>query len=374
VYGGGILLAVGAYSYSGNNGISSVSGSTTVSDTNYTFSSNMLDNCSATSSSSGGCSGANVYGGGLSVAVGAYVCSYNSGNDGGSSVSGSTTVTNTNYTISSNMLTSCSATSSFGGMSIGTNVYGGGISMAVGVYFYSSGGGGSSVSGNATVSNTKYTISSNMLTSCIATSSWFSVSSFGVNVYGGGISMAVGAYISIWNYELNSPTVSTTVSNTIYTISSIMLINCSATSSSSGSSYGANAYGGGISVAVGAYSWTELVVAAYSSLGLCICVSADGGMPPTSACSHSVMKQVDWGANRHPQNKDARHNKQSSGCSAEDLAAIRCRQLAGVFKLPVKHVPYFINFVKLQNLVPSSPLRKPAGTLQSRGKPKFKIR
>jgi hypothetical protein len=192
----------------------------------------------------------------------------------------------------------------------------------------------------------------------------------------------VGAYsINFEGAYSSSVSGSTTVSNTSYIISSNTLTNCSATSSlirgyndDSSSSYGANVYGGGISVAVGAYSWTELVVAAYSSLGLCICVSADGGMPPTSACSHSVMKQVDWGANRHPQNKDARHNKQSSGCSAEDLAAIRCRQLAGVFKLPVKHVPYFINFVKLQNLVPSSPLRKPAGTLQSRGKPKFKIR
>jgi hypothetical protein len=163
------------------------------------------------------------------------------------------------------------------------------------------------------------------------------------------------------------------------------LNNCTASSSTlssssrlrspaSSTSNGANAYGGGISIGLGSYAWTELVVAAYSSLGLCICVSADGGMPPNSACSHFV-KQVDWGANRHPQNKDARHNKQSSGCSAKDLAASSRRQLVGVFKLPVKHVPYFIfSYILQTKLVPSPPLRKPAGTLQRRGKPKFKFK
>jgi hypothetical protein len=226
------------------------------------------------------------------------------------------------------------------------------------------------------MSNAVCTILSNSITGCSAVSSVTGGGdSKGANVYGGCVSMAVGAY-SYGLYDSSIVSGSTIMSNTVCTILSNSITGCSAVSSvtGGGDSKGANVYGGGVSVVVGAYSWTELVVAAYSSLGLCICVSADGGMPPTSACSHSVMKQVDWGANRHPQNKDARHNKQSSGCSAEDLAAIRCRQLAGVFKLPVKHVPYFINFVKLQNLVPSSPLRKPAGTLQSRGKPKFKIR
>ena len=190
------------------------------------------------------------------------------------------------------------------------------------------------------------------------------------NAYGGCLSVYVGA----WSVSAqgDSRVGSLTVSSMETNISGNTITNCSARRTGVGA-LGANVYGGGISVAVGAYSWTELVVAAYSSLGLCICVSADGGMPPTSACSHSV-KQVDWGANRHPQNKDARHNKQSSGCSAEDLAAIRCRQLVGVFKLPVKHVLYFINFILQTKPVPSPPLRKPAGTLQRRGKPKFKIR
>jgi hypothetical protein len=88
-----------------------------------------------------------------------------------------------------------------------------------------------------------------------------------------------------------------------------------------------------------------------------------------------MVKHVDWGV-RHPQNKDARHNKLSSGSSAEDLAALSRRQLPGGFKLPVNHVLYFIVTFILQTKtpVPSPPLRKPAGTLQRRGKPKIKIK
>ena len=60
--------------------------------------------------------------------------------------------------------------------------------------------------------------------------------------------------------------------------------------------------------------------------------------------------------------------------SAKDLAAFSRRQLVGVFKLPVKHVSYFITFILQTKSVPSPPLRKPAGTLQRRGKPKFKLK
>jgi hypothetical protein len=260
VYGGGISLFIGAYSYARMRGSVFFSGSTSVSRASFTISNNMFSMCSATSLVSGGAGGANVYGGGMSLAVGAY--SYSA--TATSNISGNTAVSVTNYTISSNTLTNCSAMSSFtdGGNSNGANAYGGGMSLAVGAYSFSSGimGGGSDVSGNTAVSVTNYTISCNTLTYCSAMLSFTDGSSSnGANAYGGGMSLAVGAY----SYSGNESSVSgnSAVSGTNYTISSNMLTNCSATSSVSGvgNSNGANAYGGGMSLAVGAYSYSSII-------------------------------------------------------------------------------------------------------------------
>jgi hypothetical protein len=270
VYGGGMSLAVGAYSYSygstgGTTSIIGFSGSTMVSSTSYTISSNTLTNCSATSSDFGQLSfGANVYGGGMSLAVGAYSYSYSKSTSSSSGVSGSTMVSNSSYTISSNTLTNCSATSLVTGFdSLGSNVYGGGMSLAVGAYSYSQSESSSSgISGSTTVSSSSYTISSNTLTNCSATSSVTGRSSYGANVYGGGLSLAVGAYS--WGFSSSSSgssssgvSGSTTVSSTSYTISSNTLTNCRATSLGTGrGSFGSNVYGGGMSLAVGAYSYS----------------------------------------------------------------------------------------------------------------------
>jgi hypothetical protein len=266
VYGGGISLFVGAYSYARAKGSVLFSGNTAVSRATYTISNNILTMCSATSSVSGGAGGANAYGGGMSLAVGAY--SYSAAAT--SNISGNTAVSGTNYTISTNTLTNCSAMSSFtdGGNSNGANAYGGGMSLAVGAYSYSSGIYGSfgasgfapDVSGNTTVSFTNYTISSNTLTNCSAMLSLTDGgSSNGANAYGGGMSLAMGAY----SYSGGESSVSgnTAVSGTNYTISSNTLTNCSAMSSftDGGNSNGANAYGGGISLAVGAYSYSSAI-------------------------------------------------------------------------------------------------------------------
>jgi hypothetical protein len=172
------------------------------------ISGNTITNCSAQRIGTF-FSGANVYGGGISVAVGAYSHSSSGSTSSSSSVLGDTTVSNTSYIISSNTLTSCSATFSarLGYFSSdGANGYGGGISVGVGAYSYSREAGtyswditsSSNVSGSTTVINTSYIISSNTLTNCSATSSVISndgySSSYGANVYGGGISVAVGAY------------------------------------------------------------------------------------------------------------------------------------------------------------------------------------
>jgi hypothetical protein len=93
---------------------------------------------------------------------------------------------------------------------------------------------------------TSYTFANNSLTNCNAASLVIGRESFGANVYGGGISVAVGAY----SYGRRRSLVSgnTTVSNTSYTISSNTLTNCSVLSRTVGASNGASAYGGAFSL------------------------------------------------------------------------------------------------------------------------------
>jgi len=260
IYGGGMSLVVGAYSYSSassSSSSSSVSGSTTVGNTSYIITSNTLTSCSASSVSSGGSFGENVYGGGLLLAVGAYSYSYSSGVSSSSLVSGNTAVGNTRYTITSNTLTSCSASSvtSGGAGSNGANVYGGGISLIVEAYSYSYSSGANSrsssnVSGSTTVGNTSYTITNNMLTSCSASSltSGGDSGSFGANVYGGGLSLAVGAYSYSYSGGASSSSSSivsgsTTVGNTSYIMTSNTLTSCSAASVTSA---GIGSYGANV--------------------------------------------------------------------------------------------------------------------------------
>ncbi len=303
VYGGGISVAVGAYSYSRNSfdetSGSFVSGSTTISSTSYAISSNTLTNCSATSSLSDGVpfslkQGANVYGGGISVAVGAYsyasysartlysYVSVSSDVSHLSAVSGSTTVSSTSYAISNNTFTDCTAFSASD--SYGANMHGGGISVAVGAYSW---GLGSSVSGNTTVSSTRYAISSNTFTNCTTFSA---KGSYGANMYGGGISVVVGAY----SYGMRSSVSgSTTVSSTRYAISSNTFTNCT-TFIASGSN-GANVYGGGISVVVGAYSWgTSSSVSGNTTVSNTSCAISSNTLTNCIATSSSVKS---YGAN-----------------------------------------------------------------------------
>jgi len=301
VYGGGMSLAVGAYSYSFSFKCplcsSIVSGNTTVSSTSYTISSNILTNCNATSSASYSSNGANVYGGGLSLALGAYSYSYGGGSSS-SIVSGNTTVSSTSYTISSNNLTNCIAASLVtDASSVGANVYGGGMSLALGAYSFSYAmpllyevvSSSSSVSGNTTVSSTSYTISSNILTNCNATSSVTGEVSFGANVYGGGLSLALGAYSYSYGGESSSSIVSgnTMVSSTSYTISSNNLTNCIAASLvTDASSVGANVYGGGMSLALGAYSFSYSFSCSYCSS------SSVSGNTTVSSTSYTISSNI----------------------------------------------------------------------------------
>jgi hypothetical protein len=186
-YGGAVSL------YYGLEAVESL----VVQNATSAFVNNQCRNSSITSSVG---TGGNAYGGCLSVYVGAWNV-----NSQGHSTVGSLTLSSTETNISGNTITNCRAerTGISSGI-LGANVFGGGISVAVGAYSYSFGSGSSGssgssnsssiVSGSTTVSNTSYTISSNALTNCSATSAAGSDDSNGANVYGGGISVAVGAY------------------------------------------------------------------------------------------------------------------------------------------------------------------------------------
>ncbi len=249
-YGGGVSIVVGAYSYGRSS--STVSGGTIVTSSSYTISNNVLSACTAFALN-GNSFGANAYGGGISLVVGPY--SYINGPSSTSSVIGGTLVSSSIHIISNNTFNNCAASSTTSsGISHGANVYGGGTSIVVGAY--SAGESSSATSGSTTVSNSSYTISSNTYTNCAASTAHFD--SIGMNAYGGAVSIVVGAY----SFAGSSSTVSggTTISSSSYSIFSNTLTNCTALSSAfigvfALQTSGANAYGGGMSLYVGAYSF-----------------------------------------------------------------------------------------------------------------------
>jgi hypothetical protein len=126
----------------------------------------------------------------VSIVVGAY-----SAGEGSSVTSGSTLVSNSSYTISSNTYTNCTASTTHYD-SIGMNAYGGAVSIVAGAYSFA--GSSSTVSGGTTVSSSSYSLLSNTLTNCTALSSAligvFALQTSGANAYGGGMSLYFGAY------------------------------------------------------------------------------------------------------------------------------------------------------------------------------------
>ena len=118
-----------------------------------------------------------------------YIGSWSVDTQGDSSV-GSLKLSSMAANISGNTITNCRALRTGIFSSFGANVYGGGISVAVGAYSYS-GSSSSSVSGNTTVSNTSYAISSNTLTNCFVLSKTSGTSN-GASAYGGAFSVVHG--------------------------------------------------------------------------------------------------------------------------------------------------------------------------------------
>jgi hypothetical protein len=158
----------------------------------------MFSSCISQSSTLGGDSyGAIAYGGGMSLVVGALSKSHNTADvHCASFISGSTAASNSAYTISSNTLSNCNAICSLGSTVFGANTFGGGISFVIGAYSYSQSEiqSTSSVFASTTASNGTFSIFSNKLFNCSSDLSTLDGNSHMAIAYGGGMSLVVGSY------------------------------------------------------------------------------------------------------------------------------------------------------------------------------------
>ena len=276
------VVYVGAYAWSYNNegssSSSSVCGSTTAIGVSVSVSNAPSSRCSSATTIIGGWSlGANAYGGSMSVVyVGAYAWSYNDAGSS-SSVCGTTTASGVSVSVSNAPSSSCSAVTNANisgpGLqekSFGMNSYGGSMSVVyVGAYAWSlSGAISSSVCGSTTAIGMSVSVSNAPSFSCSAVTTTIGGGSFGANAYGGSMSVVyVGAYAWSISFRASSSSTcgSTSASGVSVSVSNSPSSSCSAvTSSNAFGSYGANTYGGSMSVVyIGAYAWS---VSAGSSL------------------------------------------------------------------------------------------------------------
>jgi hypothetical protein len=274
-YGGSMsVLYVGAYSWSLSNGASdsaissSTSGRTIVSGLSVSVVNASCFNCSAFSMNSGGDSnGANAYGGSMSVVyIGAYAWSQSNSAISNSSCGG-TSARGLSVSISNVPCSNCSAVTSRKGVSYGANAYGGSLSIVyIGAYAWSFSNGlsdfaaGSSSCGETDASGLSVSVSNVPCFDCSANTSSSRSLSYGANSYGGSLSVLyVGAYTWSWSaVALSSSTCGeTSASGLSVSVDNAPCFNCSAVTIRLGRSHGANAYGGSMSVShVGAYAWS----------------------------------------------------------------------------------------------------------------------
>jgi len=196
-------------------------------------------------------SGGNVYGGGVSVYMGVYSSSLNPNGDAVAAV-GDTAVRNASVRVETASFTSCSATTMglYGG-----NSYGGSFSLYLGGYAWSvslsSSSSSSSTSGSTTASGVSVSISNVNSSGCSATTTGL----YGGNSYGGSLSLYLGGYA--WSFSggggssSSSTSGLTTASGVSVSISNVNSSGCSATTA------GGNSYGGSFSLYLGGYAWSH---------------------------------------------------------------------------------------------------------------------
>jgi hypothetical protein len=248
VYGGGLLLLVGSYSYSRYSQKSSIQtseqvsspGNVTVRNCSLTILNNTFTSCQSIVDSSDAY-GANVYGGGLSISFGPYSFAF------ANFILGSTLVLQSNFSVSYNILMNCVSRSHVILASYGSNAYGGGASFTIGGYYYSV---YCKTFGSSDMVDSNYAVSNNLLLECFAIVE--GIYNFGGNVYGGGISLALGDYSYHRNGVMNG---SIAVLRSSYSVSDNSFIDC-LSALSVNNSQSSTVYGGSLSIFISAYAYS----------------------------------------------------------------------------------------------------------------------
>jgi len=282
VYGGSFSFYVGAYAWSYGDrtrvfDIISTCGATNVSNVDVRILNVISNHSSAFQASSGTEScGTHSYGGSMSVLyIGAYAFSRNTGfSKSSSSTCGATSVKLVSVRVNNSDCFNCSALSSSSHSSRGANSYGGSMSvlhvgahsMSASPVTHSTSGSSSSSCGATSATEVSVSVSDSDCFNCSAfVASTFhgyaDDSSYGANAYGGSMSVLyVGAYSWSRSYSTSTNSHSTcgATNASVMTVhvSNSNCYHCSA-STSGGLSYGANAYGGSISAAyIGAFAYS----------------------------------------------------------------------------------------------------------------------
>jgi hypothetical protein len=202
--------------------------------------------------------GGNSYGGAVSIYMGAYSSSTPILRGDAAAAAGNTVVRNVNVTLDTSRFASCSARREFSTARFGSNVYGGSFSFYIGAYAWSlSDASSSSTCGATDVMGVDVRVQHVTSVDC---SAFNSGTFFGANAYGGTMSVLyIGAYSYSRGFSGSSSSKceATNVSGVSVQVSDSGCFNCSAVSSSKTSSAGANSYGGAMSLLyVGAYSFS----------------------------------------------------------------------------------------------------------------------
>jgi hypothetical protein len=200
----------------------------------------------------------NSYGGAVSIYMGGYSSSYTGAAVAAAAV-GDTVVRNVSVTLDTARFASCSSRRQYVGYGFGANVYGGSFSFYIGAYVWSlsTASSSSSACGATDVMGVDVRVRHVTSVDCSAMSS--SDQFYGANVYGGTMSVL---YIGAYSFSRSSSDTSiseceaTSVSAVSVQVSDSGCYKCSAVSNFK-SSAGANSYGGAMSVLyVGTYSFS----------------------------------------------------------------------------------------------------------------------
>ncbi len=285
-YGGGVSVYVGAYSSQfrgpGSGAAAAAAGDTAVRNVSVVLNTARFTSCvsSRTSVAFGG----NSYGGSFSFYIGSYAWG-RSDASGSSSTVGATSVSGLSVSVSKSPCHSCSAVTNSAGQSFGTNAYGGSMSVLyIGGYAWSISFAASSIAsstcGATTASGLNVSVRDSPCVNCSALTT-AARDSFGANSYGGSMSVVyIGGFTYSFGVAVGSNTASncgaTSASGVIVSVSNAPCFDC-ASLSNSGLSFGANSYGGSMSVLyIGGYAWSRSNNAGSTTTSTCDVTTASG--------------------------------------------------------------------------------------------------